>query len=62
MRLCYFLLIFFCLIFHVESCHHVLVLVDKDNSPKWKPSTIEAVSKEKVDSYFETLGDRELVL
>ncbi|KAL9967456.1 hypothetical protein ACROYT_G025678 [Oculina patagonica] len=38
------------------------VLVDKDNSPKWKPSNIEAVSKEKVDSYFATLGDREMVL
>ncbi|XP_020624992.1 3-hydroxyisobutyryl-CoA hydrolase, mitochondrial-like [Orbicella faveolata] len=38
------------------------VLVDKDNSPKWQPSTLDAVSKGKVDSYFETLGDRELVL
>jgi len=38
------------------------VLVDKDNSPKWNPSTLRGVSKEKVDSYFETLGDRELVL
>ena len=46
----------------VESCHFLLVLVDKDNSPKWQPSTLDAVSKGKVDSYFETLGDRELVL
>lgn len=38
------------------------VLVDKDNCPKWKPSTLADVSKEKVDSYFESLGDRELVL
>lgn len=38
------------------------VLVDKDNSPKWQPSTLAAVSRRKVDSYFETLGDRELVL
>lgn len=38
------------------------VLVDKDNSPKWSPSSLADVSKEKEDCYFETLGDMELVL
>lgn len=38
------------------------VLVDKDNSPKWNPSSLADVSKEKEDCYFETLGDMELVL
>lgn len=47
---------------HGECCHFVSVLVDKDNTPKWQPSTLDAVSKGKVESYFETLGDRELVL
>ena len=53
---------FLYLISQIESYYFVSVLVDKDNSPKWQPSTLEAVSKGKVDSYFETLGDRELVL
>ncbi|XP_031555713.1 3-hydroxyisobutyryl-CoA hydrolase, mitochondrial-like [Actinia tenebrosa] len=38
------------------------VLVDKDNSPRWKPSTLQGVSNEKVDSYFLPLGERDLVL
>jgi len=38
------------------------VLVDKDNSPKWNPSSLADLSKEKEDCYFETLGDMELVL
>ncbi|CAH3015110.1 unnamed protein product [Porites evermanni] len=38
------------------------VLIDKDNSPKWNPSTLNGVTQEKVEHYFETLGDRELVL
>lgn len=38
------------------------VLVDKDNSPKWNPSSLADVSKEIVDCYFETLGNMELVL
>lgn len=51
------------ILFSFISCHvESSVLVDKDNSPNWQPSTLDAVSKEKVDSYFETLGDRELVL
>lgn len=38
------------------------VLIDKDNSPKWNPSTLNGVTQEKVEHYFETLGNRELVL
>lgn len=35
------------------------VLVDKDNQPKWNPSTLEDVSKEQVESFFASLGDNE---
>ncbi|EDO48943.1 predicted protein [Nematostella vectensis] len=38
------------------------VLVDKDNSPKWNPSSLKEVSKESVESYFKPIGERELVL
>ncbi|RMX45411.1 hypothetical protein pdam_00015712 [Pocillopora damicornis] len=38
------------------------VLVDKDNNPKWRPGSLADVSNNKVNSYFKTLGDRELVL
>lgn len=38
------------------------VLVDKDNNPKWKPGSLADLSNDKVNSYFKTLGDRELVL
>lgn len=38
------------------------VLIDRDHSPKWSPSTIEGVSQELEDSYFQRLSeDRELV-
>ena len=46
----------------IESCLFLLVLVDKDNNPKWKPGSLADVSNNKVKSYFKTLGDRELVL
>lgn len=37
------------------------VLVDKDNSPKWDPPTLEGVTKEMLDHYFSPLGeDQEL--
>lgn len=36
------------------------VLIDRDNSPKWTPSTLQAVTAEKVDSYFASLGENEL--
>ncbi|KAL4228647.1 hypothetical protein ACF0H5_011692 [Mactra antiquata] len=39
------------------------VLKDKDQSPKWNPSTLEGVTKEHVDWYFSPLPpDRELTL
>ncbi|XP_042907814.1 3-hydroxyisobutyryl-CoA hydrolase, mitochondrial [Parasteatoda tepidariorum] len=31
------------------------VLIDRDNKPTWKPATLEEVSAEKVNSYFEPL-------
>ncbi len=33
------------------------VVVDKDNAPKWQPSTLRAVSTAEVDSYFAPLPD-----
>lgn len=39
------------------------VLVDRDQNPKWDPSTIEGVTQEKVDWYFSPLPpERELNL
>ncbi|XP_069119775.1 3-hydroxyisobutyryl-CoA hydrolase, mitochondrial-like isoform X2 [Argopecten irradians] len=39
------------------------VLVDKDQSPKWDPATIEGVTSDKVDWYFSVLpAERELQL
>ncbi|XP_061181521.1 3-hydroxyisobutyryl-CoA hydrolase, mitochondrial-like [Saccostrea echinata] len=39
------------------------VLVDKDQSPKWNPSTLEKVTPQKVDWYFSSLPtERELKL
>lgn len=38
------------------------VLVDKDQSPKWKPDSLEDVTDDIVASYFEDLGENELVL
>jgi len=35
-------------------------LVDKDRSPKWSPASLEEVTQEMVESYFEELGEREL--
>ncbi|KAM8854986.1 3-hydroxyisobutyryl-CoA hydrolase, mitochondrial [Spinachia spinachia] len=36
------------------------VLVDKDQSPKWSPSTLEEVSEQSVDQCFSSLGERDL--
>ncbi|XP_062519631.1 3-hydroxyisobutyryl-CoA hydrolase, mitochondrial-like [Corticium candelabrum] len=38
------------------------VLVDRDNSPKWKPSSISAVTQDEVGTYFQSLGDQDLNL
>ncbi|MGD0145115.1 MAG: enoyl-CoA hydratase/isomerase family protein [Rhizomicrobium sp.] len=37
-------------------------IIDKDQSPKWKPATLEAVSDAEIDSYFAPLGEKELKL
>jgi len=37
-------------------------LIDKDGNPSWQPSSLEEVSEQLVDSYFETLGPDELIL
>uniref|UniRef100_A0A672HHF1 3-hydroxyisobutyryl-CoA hydrolase n=1 Tax=Salarias fasciatus TaxID=181472 RepID=A0A672HHF1_SALFA len=36
------------------------VLVDKDHSPKWNPSTLEEVSDQSVDQCFDPLGEKDL--
>uniref|UniRef100_A0A3P9K6X1 3-hydroxyisobutyryl-CoA hydrolase n=1 Tax=Oryzias latipes TaxID=8090 RepID=A0A3P9K6X1_ORYLA len=38
------------------------VLVDKDQSPKWNPSTLEEVSEHSVDECFSSLGEKDLTL
>ena len=39
------------------------VLVDRDNAPKWSPSVLEAVTREKLEWYFSPLAeDKELYL
>lgn len=35
------------------------VVIDKDNAPKWNPAALEAVTAEKVASYFAPLADAE---
>ncbi|XP_078249623.1 3-hydroxyisobutyryl-CoA hydrolase, mitochondrial isoform X3 [Pogona vitticeps] len=38
------------------------VLIDKDQSPKWKPATLEEVTDEFLDSCFKSLGSNDLEL
>ncbi|XP_073329813.1 3-hydroxyisobutyryl-CoA hydrolase, mitochondrial [Pagrus major] len=38
------------------------VLVDKDQSPKWSPSTLEGVSDQMVEQCFSSLGAKDLTL
>uniref|UniRef100_A0A669BML4 3-hydroxyisobutyryl-CoA hydrolase n=1 Tax=Oreochromis niloticus TaxID=8128 RepID=A0A669BML4_ORENI len=38
------------------------VLVDKDQNPKWNPSTLEEVSDQMVEQCFSSLGEKDLTL
>ncbi len=38
------------------------VLVDKDHLPRWKPAKLEDLREEEIDTYFSSLGKRELIL
>ena len=38
------------------------VIIDKDQRPDWRPSTLSEVSDAVIDAYFEPLGDAELEL
>ena len=55
------LLLFICVFVCVSFS---TVLIDKDNQPKWSPSTLQQVSEEMVKSYFVPLpkGEHELDL
>jgi 3-hydroxyisobutyryl-CoA hydrolase len=33
------------------------LLIEKDNKPKWHPSSIEAVENKKIDEYFQIMSD-----
>ena len=37
-------------------------IIDKDQSPKWQPATLESVSDAEIDVYFAPLGEKELKL
>jgi enoyl-CoA hydratase len=36
------------------------IIIDKDQKPRWKPATLEAVAQADVDAYFASLGSDEL--
>lgn len=38
------------------------MLVDKDRTPIWDPASLDAVTEDMVEAYFEPLGDKDLVL
>lgn len=48
----------------MHSANVFLVLVDRDQNPKWDPAHIEDVTQEKLDLYFSPLpdGQEELIL
>lgn len=35
------------------------VLIDKDNSPKWNPSTLSEVTEQQVESYFQAPANKD---
>ena len=41
---------------------NIFVLVDRDNTPKWDPPTLQQVTDEDVEKYFKSLGDNDLQL
>ena len=36
------------------------LIIDKDNTPVWKPETVEKISNEEIDEFFKYLEDNEL--
>ena len=36
-------------------------LIDKDQTPRWRPPTLDAIDDEMIEAYFAPIGDRELV-
>jgi hypothetical protein len=38
------------------------LLVDKDNTPKWNPASLEDISVDQIQSYFKHLGEHDLHL
>ena len=38
------------------------VIVDKDNKPRWRPATLDAIAAAEVERHFAPLGAGELVL
>lgn len=38
------------------------VLIDKDQSPMWKPAALKEVTDEELDNYFKPLGSNDLIL
>jgi len=37
-------------------------ILDKDGAPKWQPSELSAVNEADIDTYFKSLGNKELPL
>ena len=38
------------------------LLIDRDNKPMWKPNSLEAVTDDLMQPYFESLGEFDLQL
>lgn len=38
------------------------MLVEKDRKPFWNPSNIKDVDEVRINNFFESLGDRDLIL